>query len=90
MTPANAVRMLLTELRALIQQVSRYVTERTTTLLDKHVGQARAGLQTQLGETHRRLGRDLDRWFGDGAARLADRVGAITREWNAASGATLT
>jgi len=47
-TTANAVRMLLTELRALIQQVS------------------------------------------DDAARLAERVGAITRERNAASGATLT
>jgi len=47
-TTANAVRMLLTELRALIQQIS------------------------------------------DDVARLAERVGAITREWTAASGATLT
>lgn len=59
------------------QQVSRYVTERTTALLDKHVGQARAAFQSQLNETHRRFGAELDRCFAEGAGRIAEAVTAV-------------
>lgn len=56
------------------RRVARYSTERAVMLLDKHIGRARSGFQTQVTETRRQFERGLDQMFAVGAGRIADAV----------------
>jgi small GTP-binding protein len=65
------------------RQVATYVRNRAATLLDQHIGRARADFQYQLAETGRRFVAELDRRFDQAAGRIADAVstaGRIRRE----------
>jgi len=56
------------------RRVERYVAERTTELLDKQTGRARADFQDRLTETLRHLARQLDQRFTAGAGRIGAAV----------------
>lgn len=58
------------------RQIDRYATDRADQLLDRHVGRCRAGFQARLAETRRRLARELDRRFAEGAGRIAEAIDA--------------
>lgn len=60
------------------RQVRRYVLDRAASLLDRHIGRARADFQDRLAETGRRLAAELNRRFEEAVGRLADAATAAT------------